>query len=403
MPNTILTHQMIAREAAAMFEETGTFLNHINRSREADIGRDVNGYTSGSSVRIKVPPTPAVYSGAAFAGGGAAPDHVETFETLTVDQQRHVPITFTAVEKAMSLVEFKDRFLRPAIQALVSTVEADLMQRAYREIPSVSGTAGTIPTTIAPFAQARGALNRAMCPMGDRFALVSSDLNSNMVSADRLLFQPNVSNQYKTGSMGDTQGFSFFENQSLPVHTNGTATGFTVNGAGQTGTSLAIGGLTGGQTITRGTSFTLPTVREVHPITGQAYPAANLRTFVVTQDFTAGGTTGTIQIFPAITPTTGTLVGTVSNSPANGAAAAIFGAASTSYRQNLTFHKDAFAAAFVPLPVLASCEGYSYKTDNFGLRVMTFGNGQSDTESTRIDVLYGFGAVRRTHAQRVSE
>jgi hypothetical protein len=34
---------------------------------------------------------------------------------------------------------------------------------------------------------------------------------------------------------------------------------------------------------------------------------------------------------------------------------------------------------------------------------MTFGNGQSDTESTRIDVLYGFGAVRRTHAQRVSE
>ena len=394
---------MIAREAAAMFEETGTFLNHINRSREADIGRDVNGYSAGSSVRIKVPPTPAVYSGASFAGGGAAPDHVETFETLTVDQQKHVPITFTAIEKAMQLTEFKERFLRPAIQALVSTVEADLMQRAYREIPGVMGTAGTVPTTIAPFAQARGAANRAMCPMGDRYALVSSDLNSNMVSADRLLFQPNVSNQYKTGSMGDTQGYSFFENQSLPVHTNGTATGFTVNGASQTGSSLNIGGLTAAQTITRGTSFTLPAVREVHPITGQAYPASNLRTFVVTADFTAGGTTGTIQIFPAITPSAAALVGTVNASPASGAAATIFGAANTSYRQNLTFHKDAFAAAFVPLPVLASCEGYSYKTDNFGLRVMTFGNGQSDTESTRIDVLYAFAAVRRTHAQRVSE
>lgn len=403
MPNTILTHQMVAREGAAMFEEMGNFLNHINRDREADVARDVNGYTSGNSVRIKIPPTPVVYSGASFAGGGAAPDQVETFETLTVDQQRHVPITFTAVEKAMSLTEFKDRFLRPAIQALVSTVEADLMQRAYREVPTVLGTAGTIPTTIAPFAQARSAMNRAMAPMSDRYSLVSSDLNSNMVSADRLLFQPNVSNQYKTGSMGDTQAFSFFENQSLPVHTNGTATGFTVNGAGQTGSTLNIGGITAGQTITRGTSFTLPTVREVHPITGQAYPAANLRTFVVTADFTASGTTGTISIFPAITPTTASLVGTVSNSPANSAAATIYGSASTSYRQNLTFHRDAFAAAFVPLPVLASCEGYSFKTDNFGLRVMTFGNGQSDTESTRIDVLYGFTKVRATHAQRVTE
>lgn len=403
MANQLLTHQMIAREGAAMFEEMGTFLTNINRDREADIGRDVSGYTSGASVKIKIPPTPVVYDGASFAGGGSAPDQVETFETLTVNTQKHVPITFTAVQKAMELSEFKERILKPSIQALVSIVEADLMQRAYREIPAVLGTAGTIPSTIAPFAQARSAANRAMEPMTDRVALVSSDFNSNMVSADRLLFQPNVSNQYKTGSMGDTQGFSFYENQSLPVHTNGTATGFNVNGVGQTGSTLNIGGLTAGQTITRGTSFTLPNVRETHPITGQAYPASNLRTFVVTADFTASGTTGTISIFPAITPSSSSVVGTVNASPANGIAATIFGAASTSYRQNLAFHRDAFAAAFVPLPVLASCEGYSFKTDNFGLRVMTFGNGQSDTESTRIDVLYGFTKVRGQHAQRISE
>jgi hypothetical protein len=34
---------------------------------------------------------------------------------------------------------------------------------------------------------------------------------------------------------------------------------------------------------------------------------------------------------------------------------------------------------------------------------MTFGNGQTDTESTRIDVLYGFAAVRPDHAARITE
>lgn len=403
MANTILTHQMLAREAAAMFEEEGTFVRNINRDRESDIGKEAAGYSSGSSVRIKIPPVPTVFDGANFAGGGAAPDSTETSVTLTVDTQKHVPLTFTAVEKAMSLENFRERFLRPAIQSLVSTVEADLMVKAYRETPNVLGTAGTVPSTVAPYASARGRMNKFLAPMGQRTSLVSSDVNANMVAADRALFSPNVADQYRTGSMGDVQGFKFFENQSLPVHTNGTQASWTINGAGQTGSTLAIGSLTSGQTILRGTVFTIPAVRSVHPVTGQSHPAADLREFVVTADFTASGTTGSISIFPAITLTTSSVIGTVSASPANGATCAMKGSASTAYRQGLSFHRDAYAAAFVPLPVLASCEGYSFKTDNFSIRVMTFGNGQTDVENTRVDVLYGFVPVRRDHAARVTE
>ena len=59
------------------------------------------------------------------------------------------------------------------------------------------------------------------------------------------------------------------------------------------------------------------------------------------------------------------------------------------------------SSAIAPLPVLASCEGYTYSANGFAIRVMTFGNGQSDTESTRIDVLYGIQAVRGIHACRI--
>ena len=67
------------------------------------------------------------------------------------------------------------------------------------------------------------------------------------------------------------------------------------------------------------------------------------------------------------------------------------------------FQRDAFAAAFVPLPVIASCEGYTFDTEEMALRVMTFGNGLNDTEATRIDVLYGLCAPRGYHATRITE
>ena len=45
MANTVLTHQMVAREAAGMLEEQLPFLKGLNRSREKAIGRDVDGYS----------------------------------------------------------------------------------------------------------------------------------------------------------------------------------------------------------------------------------------------------------------------------------------------------------------------------------------------------------------------
>jgi hypothetical protein len=403
MANTILTHQMLAREAAAMLSEEMNFLSNINRGRESEFKDSPNGYKKGDFVDIGIPPVPTVFDGTNFAGGGSAPDMAEAKVRLQLATQKHVPLTFTAKEKALSITEFRDRFLKPAINSLGSVVQSDLIQRAVLSVPNVVGAPGTVPNTFKTYGQARGVLERFMAPEDDRTVLLSSDASNEL--ADSIKNQQNpsdtVSKSMLQGYITKAQGFDMFENQSLPFFVNGTATGFTINGAGQTGSTLNIGGLTGGWTILKGTTFTIPNVFAVHPILGVSN--GKLRQFVVTADFTAGGATGSISIYPALSVSSSSVVGTVSALPANGASASITGSASTGYRQHLAFHKNAFTAAFAPLPILASCEGYTASVNGFSVRVMTFGNGQTDTESTRIDVLYGFATVRNDHACRITE
>lgn len=163
---------------------------------------------------------------------------------------------------------------------------------------------------------------------------------------------------------------------------NGTAAGITVSGASQGGSTLTLAASTAG-TLVQGTVFTIAGVNAVHPLTGA--DMGTLQQFVVKETKTVGSATA-VSIYPAINPLAPNK--TVTASPANGAAVTVV---SVNGPQNLVFHKDAFTAAFAPLPVLASCEGYTARLPSgVNVRVMTFGDGNNDIERTRIDVLYGF-------------
>ena len=398
MSTNALTHQKVAREAVKMFSED-TFIKTINTGRQDEFGKAVDGYKMGDSVRIGVPPVPVAFDTENFANGGAVPAATETSVNLTLNRRIHVPLAYTAAQKYLTIEDYRERFIAPAIQSLVSRVQAVLLQDMLLNTPNVVGTWGTIPATRAVYGQARASLHRFLAPESPRFVQFSSDANLNLAEANAALFNQRneIEDIYMTGSVGQFAGFNFYENQSLPVHTNGAGAGYLVNGAGQTGTSLTVG--TGTGAITRGSIITIANVFAVHPITGVT--TGQLRQFVVTADYAGGA--GNLQIFPAIQPTTANVIGTVVASPANGAQVTVFGTAGQARRQNLAYQKDAFTAAFAPLPIIASCEGYTARAGGISLRVMTFGNGQTDVENTRIDVLFGSAMTRPDHAVRITE
>lgn len=403
MPNQVLTHQMIAREAAKMLEELAPFTANINKGRQDEFGTDVSGYKKGDTVKIKIPTSGKVFDGAQFAGGAAGTDVIEESVNLSLDTQKHIALQFGTKEKMLNITDFKERILRPQMQTLASVVEADLISKGVLGVPNLvsMNTAGTNPSNALALARAK--MNQYLTPAGDRSTLITSTANVSLSGEISRLHNPTQasSKAYLDGYVATAFGQDLFEHQSIPTHTKGTAATITVNGANQTGSSITMSAGTAG-TLVKGDVITIAGVNAVHPLTGQDTGA--LQQFVVTETVTLDTTTAVpagraVRIYPSINPTAPNK--TVTASPANGAAVTL---ASINGVQNIAFHKDAFTAAFAPLPVIASCEGYTARLPSgISVRVMTFGDGNNDLERTRIDVLYGFQVVRGLHAVRIPQ
>jgi hypothetical protein len=188
----------------------------------------------------------------------------------------------------------------------------------------------------------------------------------------------------------------------MPTHTVGNkVSSVQVNGANQIGSTLNIKGVANADTFTRGTAFTIAGVYEVHPETKTV--TGRLQNFTVTADATMTTTTGSITISPSLN-SAATALQNVSASPADSASLVVLsGSASTSYEQEMCFHRDAFAFATADLVMpkgvdFAAREVY----DGVSMRIVRAYDINNDNLPCRIDVLYGYKAIRPQLACRVT-
>jgi hypothetical protein len=94
---------------------------------------------------------------------------------------------------------------------------------------------------------------------------------------------------------------------------------------------------------------------------------------------------------------------TVSNGPADGSALVFFGTAATGYKQNMVFHKNAFALTMVPLEMPAGSVGGARKSyKGLSVRVVPTWDGINNVSFWRLDVLYGVKAIDARLATRLS-
>jgi len=155
-------------------------------------------------------------------------------------------------------------------------------------------------------------------------------------------------------------------------------------------------------TVKAGEVFTIAGVYAVNPVTKARLPW--LKQFTVVSDATCSSNETDVVIYPAMI-WSGAFqnVSVVGVSDLNNQGVTFLGSASTSYAQNLVFHKNAFALAIVPMVVPPGA--YDVARENYGgtsVRMIPFYNGSSDVSTMRLDVLYGFKALDPRLATRIS-
>jgi hypothetical protein len=390
MSNSILTIDMITRKALEILENNLVITRNVNRQYDDSFA--VEGAKIGSTLRIRLPDRALVTDGAALQ----VQDDNEQFTTLTVASQKHIGVNFTSAELTMQLDDFAERVLKPRISQLASSVDADVAN-AYKYIGNSVGTPGTTPSTSLVLLQAQQKLNENAAVMSPRFATVNPAANAGLVEGMKGLFNPTdtISKQFKNGMMG-TGVLGFDEvnmSQSIKQHSTGTraATG-TVTAAAVTAEGTATLTLTvgSGETIAVGDVFTIADCYAVNPQTRES--TGSLFQFVALASSTST-TTATVTVAPIYSAANA--LATVNSLPGNNKAVVFVGAASSQYAQNLVYHKDAitFATADLLLPQGVDMAARAVH-NGISLRVVRQYDINNDRMPCRIDVLYGYSAIR---------
>jgi hypothetical protein len=390
---------MITRKALEILENNLVLTRNVNRQYDDSFA--VEGAKIGSTLRIRLPDRALVTDGAALQ----VQDDNEQFTTLTVSSQKHIGVNFTSAELTMQLDDFAERVLKPRISQLASSIDADVAN-AYKSVFQSVGTPGTTPATSLVLLQGQQKLNEAAAVMSPRYATVNPAANAGLVEGMKGLFNPTdtISRQFKNGMMGmGVLGYDEINmSQSIKQHLTGTRTGAhtvttTVSTQGQA--TLNITG-TGSQTLAAGDVFTVAGVFAVNPQTRES--TGSLQQFVVTEAIAAsGGAYTAVKISPAIFTSSNALA-TVDSFPQAGAVVTFLGAASTSYPQNLIYHKDAISFATADLLLPQGVDMASRQVHNgISLRVVRQYDINNDRLPCRIDVLYGFNTIRPPMAVRL--
>lgn len=400
MANTTLTADVVAKEALAVLDNELGWLNKLHRAHESEFSETVNGYKKGASIRIRRPADFIIRTGATMS----VQDVIEGYTTLTVDQQIGVDFQFSSTDLTLSIDKLSERVIKPAVTTIVNEMARDVAKKMYQGTYNWAGTPGQTINSFADFAKGPERLDEMAVPTSDRCAILSPADHWAMVGAATAL--SNVggaeSSAYRKGRLGEIAMVDTYMSQLVPTHTNGTADNTTplTDGASQAVTydtakntwtqSLITDGWDASATLTAGTVFTIDGVYMVNPKT-----KANtgiLQQFVITADVTANANTTadtTLTISPPIITSGPHQTVTFSGSFDN-RAITVMGSASTGYKQNLVFHKNAMGLAVVPMEMPQGAVNGSRQTANgLSIRVIPVYDGVNDVSKWRMDLLYG--------------
>jgi hypothetical protein len=410
MSNVFVVTDLVAKESLRIAHEKAQFIGTVDRQYDSSFTYDPGRGQHGQTLRVK---SPNMYTRRQGSRVMAVQDQAEASQTITVATQDGVDMRFNSAELIQSVDsdgafdELSRKYIQPAISSLVSGIEADFLAYATKATYNVAGTAGTALTDLVAVGGARAKLNQGLAPKdGSRFIQCDSVTMGGMVNGLKGLFQDStqIKEQYREGMIGRTAMADWYENDRMWTLTNGSDVTCTMAAAAAVvdgGNVMTMASLAAAPAT--GAVFTIPGIYACHPETKASLGV--LQQFVVT-----AGTTTIQTVSPTIYLTgprqnlcsaAGAQL-TTASFDGTGIVPVFVGNASTSYVQNLMYHKEAFQFVTADLPILDDAQKcVRVNKDGLSLRCWMGSDIRNDELLLRVDILYGMAALRPAWASRI--
>ena len=361
MANTLITTDVVAKLALPALLNSWVFaaLVHKDYSKEyKKVGEDV---------RIRKPITVTAIE---FDGDltGQWQNVTEEYITCSMDTILTVPLKATAKDLTLEVQDFNEQFVMPSCQALADAIDVKLA-KLYKDIPYYGDCTGT--TAIADITAIRKIMSDNKALQRNRYGVLSPLTFASLLNLSefRDLEKTGETAVLREASLGRRFGYELFENQNIQTHV--THASITADPAGTAAiavvgaTSMVVSALGADGTIYKGTIFAI---------------AGDTQKYVVTADAAISGAAATISFDPALKVATplGTEVVT-------------FKTTVTTSKENLFFHKNAFAMVSAPLePPRGGAKGYNISQYGIALSVVESYEHNLFENRMTISILCGF-------------
>ncbi len=414
--NTLVTPTHVMRKVAKRLVNDTVFGANVNRSLDPQYR--AHGVKQGDTVKARLPQRYQVSSGAVM---NPTPIQDQTVD-VTITDQKNVGFEFGAWSLTLEVDDYMERYVSPAVDALVNEVDYTGLARMYKATAKAVGTPGVIPGSTGtlpqaanrPYLDAVVKLQEAAVP-SPYCAVIDSDMHSYLVNGNITLFHPApaIAAQYRNGQFaGMALGVKkWLHDQNVATHMVGALGGTPlVDGASQAGATINLNGAGGAVTnyFREGDVIQFASVYEINPL---AYtPRNKLKDFVITTDTDADASGDIVApIAPSLKPEADDNFRNASASPVNGDAVTTFGDASAyaglTSPQGLVYNRDAYALVMADLYKPTRSVDVSERISNTKLGIsIRFLKGFdiiNDKAPARLDIAYGWKAVRDVLGCRV--
>ena len=360
MSNNLLTPALIAQEALMQLENNLVLGNLVNKDYSNDFTA-----SSGDTITVRKPNTFKVNQ---FddSKGIELQSVQESGVPVKLDTLLDISFPVTAKEMTLSITDFSQQFIFPAMQAFAQDIDSRISKLMF-DIPYHVGIAGKAPDSVASITALRKKMNDNKVPMAGRNLVLDTAADAKLLELDAFnrVDASGSDGAIRNAELGTKFGFNCYMDQNIKNFTTGVTaapTGLKVATAVDEGaTTISLTDTTLEGVIKKGTLFTV---------------AGSSQQFVVTEDATVAAHAATVRVYPAVTE------GIAENSAVTLVA---------DHALNMAFHRNAFSLVSRQLARPMGIQNVSNVSYNgLGLRVAYGYDMTKKQDIVSIDGLFGF-------------